>query len=238
MLSKLIFMFSLILISNFCFSQSSSDDDEKLDFSNTTGNFWDNKGLQFANTKGYNQNKVEGSALLYDTYQNGYVVSSEGIASDMIKVNYESYQKSLHLLFDNREFSLALSRIDSLILLDGKEEVRYVSLYNSEKEEGLYKVLVDDGKFSLYELTYAKIKKPQYNPILETGNKYHELHKKEDLYMMEDGILKKLPSNCKKIRRDLFLSDIFRKKVADEKKKLKSQEDFTEFFKKLNSEVD
>lgn len=229
------YLFILQFIFTCCLSNGNAQTQtEHVGYVNTSNNYLDG---QFKVREKKSKQKLLGDPYLFENQQYAYVVPKRGDKSSLVQVNYNMVTEALEMYIDGEQYGLEIKKIDSLIVfvLDEygvkvEKQIDYIVRRDDEKKDGLYRVIYEDN-ISLLEYTYAYIKAPHYNPVLETGNKYHEIKRKDAYY----GISKRTPFKIHKKRknciRDTKIDKKIRNQLIEKKYNLKNEKGLTKLFK-------
>lgn len=138
---------------------------------------------------------VKGSPYLYDDWLSGKVIFMNGQSMENILLNFDLHNKLLEVKMRHVVKVGKPEDIEAVEVSYGPAEIRRfipVSIYETEKKEpaeGFAQVLYD-GNIQLLKQTALVIYKPNYRPSHDVGSQDIEIRKKEQLYLLEGGILK------------------------------------------------
>lgn len=121
--------------------------------------------------------KVEGTANMFEDWQQGDVYLSESkIASEAI-FNYDIMNHMISVLVEGKEYSLNPVAVDSIKIKNSSQ-----TLINSIVLDGITSDLMllkvyDSQHLSLYRKTLVEVIKPNYNELLNVGSRNFQIDK-------------------------------------------------------------
>lgn len=140
---------------------------------------------------------IKGSPYLYDDWLSGKVIFMNGQSIENILLNFDLHNKLLEVKMRHVVKVGRPEDIEAVEINYAPAETRRfipVSMYHTEKNEaaeGFAQVLYD-GNIKLVKKTSLVIYKPNYRPSHDVGSQDIEIRKKEQIYLLEGGVLKEV----------------------------------------------
>ena len=158
--------------------------------------------------------------------------SSKGFLS-MIK--YDILNHQINLLFSNLAMVASSRKISSFTFLQSKKKFIGLAPKNWNKGKVFFESLLE-GKYTLLLFHEGIKKKPDYHPVLNTGNKSETIVEKQTYYLFENGKVFKIPSRKKAAIKFFKKYENAAGYLKVHKVNFKKQEDLMELFRFINED--
>ena len=178
--------------------------------------------------------KLEGSQMLFQEELSGYVVPKSGIRTKQLKINYNLVMKQTIITMKGDVFSIQDRHLDSLVITNKNKETVYLFGEEKDKSEILLLEVLVDGMYPLLKSTKASLVRPDYNPILMTGNKNTSIKKIDFYYVLDSGNFIMLPNKATKVLTSDSYSLTFKNLVKKSNPKMKNEKDLKKLFIRIN----
>lgn len=185
-----------------------------------------------------NQVITKGTVYLFDNWDTKEV-SVNGKPFAAIKINYNLQNKGFEYMEGEQIMRVTSGKVDFVKDYLGNlyYESRRFKTVEGTPLLGVFREMSTAAKWQLLAHYHMEVSEPTYIPALDAGSKATTYSRKQEYYVISDGILYKLESNRKKVaaqfgdRADKILAYLKENKI--DLKDEKGQRDFVQF---LNSQ--
>jgi hypothetical protein len=147
--------------------------------------------------------EVEGSALMFESWKTGDIYLTQGKYASEVIFNYDVMNHTLAVQMEGREYSLDPVAVDSIHVHESGNTLVNPILYGTLNIDLLLLRIYDSPHLSLFRRTAVEVIKPNYNELLDVGNRnfqidqdftYLVLEKEESKFVEIKGKRKELKS--------------------------------------------
>lgn len=184
------------------------------------------------------QPNLKDSPMLFEDDQKGWVVLKNKSKIEQPQLNYDLLAQEVVIASNDQLYSVDNKYLDSLVISGfGSNDVYIFSSVKGDKNIKMLQVLVD-GDFTLYKSIDARLKQPNYNPVLDTGNRDPSINKRDIFYVRDGNHVIQIPTKEKKLRKAKYFSSSFKSGVKELKPNLKKEQSLVEFFLEMNKNAE
>ena len=142
-----------------------------------------------------NTGKIEGSALLFEKWDNDGIIVMGDKSYRLNNLNYDINQDAfLSKIDEDSTFVFDFTNIDKVVIND-KLFKQYYS--PSQQKSKIYEVIFENGDFSLLKGYFVVVIEGSPDPMLHRPNS--KIRKKSDYFIMKDNIIEPFKWNKKSI---------------------------------------
>jgi len=120
---------------------------------------------------------VEGTALMYDDWQQAAVFLSNGKQGTVLDVNYDLLNNFVPVFYDQEEYSINGIAIDSLVIKQKNEVLVSGKVLKGFAGDQLLLRVYNGSDYALYRKTIVDVIKPNYNELLNVGSRNFKIDK-------------------------------------------------------------
>lgn len=147
--------------------------------------------------------EVEGSAFMFEDWETGDFYLTQGKYASEIIFNYDLLNHTLSVQMEGREYSLDPVAVDSIYIKQSRKTLVNPILFGDLSSDLMLLRIYDSPHLSLFRKTTVEVIKPNYNELLDVGNRnfqidqdftYLVLEKQESKFVEIKGKRKELKS--------------------------------------------
>ena len=147
--------------------------------------------------------EVEGNAFMFEDWKTGDFYLTQGKYASEIVFKYDLLNHTLSVQMEGREYSLDPVAVDSIHVKESKNTLVNPILFGNLSSDLMLLRIYDSPHLSLFRKTAVEVIKPNYNELLDVGNRnfqidqdftYLVLEKQESKFVEIRGKRKELKS--------------------------------------------
>ncbi len=176
--------------------------------------------------------EVEGSANMFEDWQEAEVYLNQGKTISQLEVNYDIYNHIVAVRFQEKEYSLNPLVIDSMMLVDQSLTLVNTNVLPGLSGDALLLRVYNGPHVALYRKTLVEIIKPNYNELLHVGSRNYQIDQDILHYLGEKSTGKYLElKGKKKDFKEVSNSDKINTFIKQQHLNLKEESDLIEVVK-------
>ena len=129
--------------------------------------------------------EVEGSADMFEDWQEADVYLDQGESKAKLEINYDILNNVVAVKFQEKEYSLNPLAVDSMRLINRNQTLVNTRVLKGLQGDAMLLKVYEGPHVALYRKTLVEIIKPNYNELLNVGNRNYQIDQDTFHYLAE-----------------------------------------------------